>query len=100
MTLINSIKYSSSWDGNKSTGKDWFYEFLKRNLSLSTPKRCNLSRGTSSTKANVEMFLDNLQELNKDPHFADGVRVLSLDERDICTVQKPRKIIAEKSQAG
>lgn len=98
MAVINKIKYPSSWDAKKSAGQDWFYGFLKRNPSLSqrTPEGCSLSRATSFTRANVEVFFDHLQEVYKNPHFADGTRVFNLDETGTCTVQKPQKIIAEK----
>mgnify|MGYP005984053221 FL=1 len=61
------------------------------------PEECSLSRATSFNLHNVKLFFNNLESIYKhSPAFADGTRVYNLDETSSTTVQKPRKIIAEK----
>jgi hypothetical protein len=65
--IVNGRKVPESWHKNKSTGKDWFRGYLKRNpqLSLRTPEATSLSRATSFNRKNVKDFFDNLKEVEK-----------------------------------
>lgn len=99
MAVINKIACPISWGLKKIAGIDWFYGFLKRHPQLSqrTPEACSLSRATSFTKANVDVFFNNLEILyQQHPEFGDGTRVFNLDETATSTVQKPQRIVAEK----
>ena len=74
---------------------------MKRNPSLSTqtPESCSLSRSTAFNKHNTQTFFANLKEVyDRHPSFADGSRTFNLDETSTTTVQKPRKVVAEKGQ--
>jgi len=58
--IANHKNVPESWIKNKSTGKDWFRGFLKRNaqLSLRTSEATSLSRATSFNRKNVQDFFD------------------------------------------
>ncbi|XP_044761957.1 uncharacterized protein LOC123319163 [Coccinella septempunctata] len=94
MATLNGIRVPESWHKNKSAGLDWMRGFFKRNgtLSIRQPENCSLSRMTSFTRPNVELFFHNLEEvLNR---FGDQ---LNLDETATSTVpSKSVKVIAHK----
>jgi len=78
IAVMNKIPCPPSWEKKKVTGIDWFYNFLKRHPKLfqKTPEACSLSRATSFTKENVDLFFNNLEMLYKQhPEFGDGTRV-------------------------
>lgn len=99
MAKKNHISVPSSWEEKQEAGIDWIRGFLKRNpqISIRQPESCSLSRATSFNKHNVMMFFDNLEDaLKRFSGFSDGSRIWNLDETGTTTVQKPKKIIAQK----
>ncbi|KAF5282314.1 hypothetical protein FQR65_LT14368 [Abscondita terminalis] len=64
-------------------GTDWFQNFIPRNphFSLRTPKGTSLSRATSFNKTNF-----------------NASRIWNIDETEVTMVQKPKKIVAARSQ--
>jgi len=99
MAERNDIVMPRSWKINRCAGLEWFRIFMRRNpnLSIRTPEGCSLSRATSFNKHNMEMFYSNLEAtIRRSPAFADGTRIYNLDETATTTVQKPKRIIAEK----
>lgn len=99
MAIENNIQIPQSWNENKCAGKEWVRGFLHRNkkLSIRKPEACSLSRLTSFNKHNVSKFFENLESILKRwPQLADGSRVFNLDETGLTTVQKPKKVIAQK----
>ncbi|XP_028159510.1 uncharacterized protein LOC114352198, partial [Ostrinia furnacalis] len=94
-----NLETPQSWKDRKIAGIDWLYGFRKRNpdLSLRKPEPCSLSRATSFNRHNVMMFFDNLEDVMKrQSTFGNGTRVFALDETGTTTVQKPKKILAQK----
>ncbi|XP_044760411.1 MFS-type transporter clz9-like [Coccinella septempunctata] len=100
MATLNGIKVPESWHKNKSAGLDWMRGFFKRNgtLSIRQPENCSLSRMTSFTRPNVELFFHNLEEvLNRFGDQLTGSRIFNLDETATSTVpSKSVKVIAQK----
>lgn len=86
-----------SWEKNKSAGNDWFLGFLKRNptLSIRSPEATSLSRATSFNRTNVGDFFNKLREVLERNNFAPS-RIWNVDETGVTTVQKPKKVIAER----
>ncbi|CAI6354936.1 unnamed protein product [Macrosiphum euphorbiae] len=95
--IANHKNIPESWIKNKSTGKDWFRGFLKRNtqLSLRTPEATSLSRATSFNRKNVQDFFDNLREVIENYNF-EPQNIYSCDETGCTTVQKCPKVVAGK----
>lgn len=99
MAARNNIVVPETWTKNKLAGIQWFRSFLKRrgNLSIRQPEGCSLSRLTSFNPHNVKMFFDNLQEVySRYPPAVADCRIYNLDETSTTTVQKPKKVVAEK----
>lgn len=100
MATLNGIRVPESWHKNKSAGLDWMRGFFKRNgtLSIRQPENCSLSRMTSFTRPNVELFFHNLEEvLNRFGDQLNGSRIFNLDETATSTVpSKSVKVIAQK----
>lgn len=90
-------KIPESWETNKSAGKQWYYDFMKRHneLSLRSPEATSLSRATSFNKHNVSLFFDNLSAVFE-KHEITPDRVYNVDETSNTTVHAPDKIIACK----
>ena len=87
----------SSWTTNSSAGKDWMDGFRKRNpqISLRSPEATSLGRATGFNKTTVEEFFKNLRSIY-DTNNLTPDRIYNLDETGISTVQKPKKVLAEK----
>ncbi|KAF2899617.1 hypothetical protein ILUMI_06558 [Ignelater luminosus] len=97
MAIRNNIKVPDSWNVCKSTGVEWMRHFLKRRRNIRQPEAYSLSRLTSFNPYNVDLFFDNLESvLRRIPQVADGNRIFNLDESEVTTAHKPRKILAEK----
>lgn len=104
MAFRNNIKVPPSWDEKKSAGLEWMRGFLYRcsrlykvKLSIRKPEACSLSRLTSFNQHNVNKFFENLKNIyHRIPQLADGTRVYNVDETACTTVQKPKKILAQK----
>ena len=100
MATLNGIIVPPSWHKNKSAGLDWMRGFIRRNetLSIRQPENCSLSRMTSFTRTNVNLFFNNLEKVLS--RFGDGLnssRIFNLDETSTSTVpSKSVKIIAQK----
>lgn len=96
--VANNKKMPTSWTKLQIAGKDWLRAFLKRNgLSIRQPEACSLSRMTSFNPTNVSLFFSNLKSiLAKYPVISDPSRIFNLDETATTTVQKPKKMVAEK----
>lgn len=92
-----NIPTPDSWTKNKKAGVDWFKSFMKRNpdLSIRSPEATSLSRCTSFNRTNVhsffEQYTDVLQRYN-----LTGSRIWNMDETGVTTVQKPKKVVAQK----
>lgn len=99
MAIINKNKMPETWETNKKAGIDWMQGFFKRhpNISVRQPEGCSLSRATAFNQHNVSMFFQNVKSaLDRSEKFADGTRIYNLDETGTTTVQKPKRVIAEK----
>ncbi|KAB0803085.1 hypothetical protein PPYR_00055 [Photinus pyralis] len=99
MADVNKLSVPISWTANKQAGVEWLRQFMKRrkNLSIRQPEACSLSRLTSFNPHNVKKFFDQLKQIfEKKPQLVDPSRIFNLDETGTSTVQKPRKIVAEK----
>jgi hypothetical protein len=99
MATVNSISCPTTWKENQMAGIDWFMNFMSRNpqLTLRSPEGSSLSRSTSFSKTNVNVFFDNLEQVLKShTQFADGTRIFNLDETATSTVQKPQKVLTGK----
>ena len=96
--IAKDLSIPANWLKNKSSGKDWFKGFRKRNKdkSLRHPEATSLARASAFNKHNVEAFFSNLQQLLTTA--ATGTippqNIYNLDETRICTVQKPKQIFA------
>ena len=92
----NNKKFSSSWEINRKTGKDWFYQFLSRqpSLLLRLPEATSLARSIAFNKSNVEIFFSNLKEVSKMFNYQPHT-IWNLDKTGITTVQRPMRVIAE-----
>ena len=97
MAYTNGIKYPSSWDENKTAGKEWMIGFLSRhpNLSLRQPEATSLARALAFNRHNVKVFFDNLEE-RINALRVNGRQIFNLDETGITTVQRCPKVIAPR----
>ena len=84
-------------DDKSKAGKDWLYGFLSRHpdLSLRKPEVISLSRATSFSKVQVELFYSKLKK-NFLQNNISPARVFNMDETEISRVQKPGKILSER----
>lgn len=99
MAIHNNLKVPGNWTRTKSASKDWLRAFIKRTgcLSIRKPEACSLSRLTSFNKHNVGIFFSNLEKVYKEnPSVVEKIRIYNMDETKTCTVQDPKKVLAEK----
>ncbi|KAJ4426133.1 hypothetical protein ANN_26942 [Periplaneta americana] len=95
---INGISHSFN-KTRRMAGKDWCSGFMKRqgDLSIRRPEATSLARVTGFSKESVNRFFDLLKQL-MDKHKFSADKIFNCDETGISTVQKPRKIIAERGR--
>jgi hypothetical protein len=100
MTEKNGIETPASWNSSRCAGLKRMWWFLHRNnnnLSITEPEACILSRLTSFNKHNVKTFFENLKTIMDPwPQLADGLRGFNSDETGATTLQKLKKVIAQK----
>ena len=94
----NNLKMPPTWVNQQIAGVDWFAGFMKRHptLSVREPEPTSLARMTNFNRANVNLFFDNLSEVMSRGAGFGPQSIYNVDETGIVTVQKPRKIVAEK----
>ncbi|KAJ0169944.1 hypothetical protein K1T71_014550 [Dendrolimus kikuchii] len=70
---------------------------MKRNadLSIRSPEATSLSRCTSFNRTNVHSFFEKYTEVFQ-RHNLTPSRIWNMDETGVTTVQKPKKIVAQK----
>ncbi|XP_046407328.1 uncharacterized protein LOC124171936 [Ischnura elegans] len=69
----------------------------ERKMAVGWSEACTLSRATAFNRTITAEFHKNIEEcLLRVPTFADGTRIYMLEEASTTTVQKPRKVIAQK----
>lgn len=83
----------------KLAGIDWFYNFIRRNPSVTIrkPEATSISRITAFNKEEVTLFFDNLESLMEKYKFT-ATTIFNMDETGISTVQDPGNILAPKGQ--
>ena len=89
--------FPSNWEKNQKARKDWFYDFVKRQhvLALRLQEATSSARSLVFNKPNVEIFFNNLQvALETNSYRPDSI--WNLDETGITSVQRSKKIVAEK----
>jgi molybdenum-dependent DNA-binding transcriptional regulator ModE len=94
----NNIKNSF----NKNTrlaGKDWYYDFLQRNPTISArkPEATSINRITAFNREELELFFGNLQDLMEKYKFNPS-KIFNVDETGITNVQQPLTVLAQKGQ--
>eukprot|EP00102_Acyrthosiphon_pisum_P025390 XP_016662600.1 PREDICTED: uncharacterized protein LOC107884617 [Acyrthosiphon pisum] len=94
----NKIKHNFNQQLNLA-GVDWFYNFVRRNptVTVRKPEAISISRITAFNKTEVQLFFQNLGELMLKYKFCP-TRVYNMDETGITTVHDPGKIIGSKGQ--
>lgn len=87
-----------SWEDQKAAGEDWLKGFRHRGgtLSLRQPEATSLARAKGFNKITVKRFFNNMKELFDKKGVIPARNMWNLDETGISTVQKPRRILAEK----
>ncbi|KAJ4425599.1 hypothetical protein ANN_27795 [Periplaneta americana] len=95
---INGISHPFN-KTRRMAGKDWCNGFMKRqgDLSIRRPEATSLARVTGFSKESINRFFDLLKQL-MDKHKFSADKIFNCDETGISTVQKPRKIIAERGR--
>lgn len=61
----NNKTYPASWNRERTAGKEWLRQFLRRHqdLALRKPEATSLARSISLNKANVSSFFNNCKKL-------------------------------------
>ncbi|XP_018369250.1 PREDICTED: uncharacterized protein LOC108765178 isoform X1 [Trachymyrmex cornetzi] len=94
--IKNGSKIRDSWNENKMAGEDWYRGFLKRNNSLPIRlKATSLSRATSFSKHNVNLFFTNLKTVYNSLRVKP-CDIWNMDEIGISTVHTPDRVIARR----
>lgn len=85
----------------KMAGKDWFYNFLRRQgtLSVRTPQATSISRMVGFNRPKVDLFFRIYEdELHRLGENVDPTRLWNMDEVGVQNVQKPNKIVGSKGK--
>lgn len=95
---LNNIPHTFNRN-RQMAGKDWLISFLRRqhNLSIRTPEPTSLARVTGFTERKVGIFFTNIQNMRNKYDFPPS-RIFNCDETGVSTVQKPKKIVAQKGR--
>jgi hypothetical protein len=95
---VNSIPHRFNND-KKMAGDKWYYSFISRHpeLSLRKPEATSMARATGFTKERTDEFFDVLTRLVDENKF-QAADIFNVDETALSTVQRPRKIIAQKGK--
>lgn len=98
MAKSNNVTMPKSWDDEQSAGIDWFQGFMRRNptLSIRSPEPTSLARMSNFNRANVDLFFDNLEDVQSRGTGFPPESIYNIDETGVTTVQRPCKIVAEK----
>lgn len=83
----------------KMAGKDWYRGFMQRHprISLRKPEATSLNRINSFNAPEVQLFYNNLIELQNKHNFQPD-KIFNVDETGITNVQRNAKILAPKGQ--
>jgi len=94
----NKIKHNFNQQLNLA-GVDWFYNFVRRNptVTVRKPEAISISRITAFNKTEIQLFFQNLGGLMLKFKFCP-TRMYNMDVKGITTVQDPGKIIGAKGQ--
>lgn len=84
---------------DRTAGKEWVHNFLKRNknISLRKPEATSINRVLAFNKEEIALFYENLDSLMTKFKFEPS-RIWNVDETGITTVHKPGHIYAPKGQ--
>lgn len=94
----NNIPHSFNV-GQRLAGVDWFYNFMRRNPSISVrkPEAISINRIIAFNKEEVTLFYNNLEILMQKHKFTLA-RIYNMDETGITTVTDPGNLKASKGQ--
>ena len=98
MAKRNGLAYPSSWDTEKSAGKDGLYGFLRKqpSISLRRPEPTSIQRNLGFNRVAVDTFYRNLGELYSKYKFPAS-RIFNLDETGLTNVQtKCQRVLSPK----
>jgi hypothetical protein len=95
--VANRMKIPDSWQKNEAAGKQWCYNFMRRNnkLSLRKPEATSLSQATSFNRYNVPLFLKKLSGILEKHKFTPD-KIYNLDETANTTAHTPGTAVACK----
>lgn len=90
-------KVPSSWEENKTAGREWLFGFMARHkdLSIRTPEATSQSRLSSFNKNNVDLFFRKLEEVLNRYKF-EPENIFNCDETGLSTVTDPPKVISTR----
>ncbi|CAH2230624.1 jg19530 [Pararge aegeria aegeria] len=98
---LNMPNIPVSWHKNKEAGTDWLMGFLKRNscLCIRTPEASSAGRASAFNRNNVHEFFTKLQFVLLKNNLHPS-RIWNLDETEVTTVLKPKKVMEGVKQEG